>query len=319
MKNEEVTTTMTAEQAYQFAKDIIKGPFPEGEHVIAKVPEVAIYYAHAFVKGRWPECEQAMLEQANPKTIWYYIEYVMKEPWPEAEEILATTMEKPHWAGHEGSFAYHYAYQILKQRWPEGENRIRKSVDSTIAYAKNVIKGRWPEAESFLLSVGPWSVFDYIKALMPRYELGDWPEAEEVILTSPLVTAHFSLRIINNWWFYNCWECVCSTPISNDTNWWCCERCSTVLKFERSHEEVIITDAVAAASYAKRLGRRWPEAEPIILTDPKAASKYACHVLRGEWPEFEATFDQYEQEIRHWDCPPLWYLNYYQVANGCEW
>lgn len=304
---------MTAEQAYQFATDIIKGPFPEGEHVIAKVPEVAKNYAYAVVKGRWPKCEQAMLGQANPKTIWYYIKNSVKEPWPEAEEILATTMEKPHWAGHRGSFAYHYAYEILERRWPEGENRIMKSVDSTIAYAENVIKDRWPEAEPFLLNAGPSVVFDYIKAVMPRYKLGDWPEAEEVILTSPLVTVHFSLRIINNWW-----DCRCSTPISNDTNWWDCEICLRN-GFERWHEEVIITDAFAAASYAKLLGRRWPEAEPLILTDPKAASEYAVHVLREEWPEFEATFDQYEQEICYWDCPPSWYLSYYRISTGREW
>ena len=34
---------------------------------------------------------------------------------------------------------------------------------------------------------------------------------------------------------------------------------------------------------------RWPEAEPIIMKDPKCACWYACFVIKGRWPEAEPT------------------------------
>ena len=48
------------EDAYKYAKDIIKGRWPEAEKYIMKVPEDAYKYAKDIIKGRFPEGEEAI-------------------------------------------------------------------------------------------------------------------------------------------------------------------------------------------------------------------------------------------------------------------
>jgi hypothetical protein len=289
---------MTAEQAYAFAEDIIKGPFPEGEHVIASVPEVAVNYARFILERRWPECEEAILEEANIETIWSYLRWVIKAPWPEAEEIIKSTKETTDaWQprAYDVSYACKYANYYLEGRWPEAEEGIMKSTGwSIVWYAKNLVEGRWLEAEPFLLKCGPWAVYNYIEQIFvtdtTRYKAGDWPEGEEVIITSPMVTAHFAGRILHSHWDW------VENRIS--PNPW--------------RKDVITSDAKAASRYARwSPRRRWPEAEAIILTDPEAASEYALECIGDEWPEFEAIYGVlvYEEAKRDW-CYPSWWAAY---------
>ena len=46
--------------AYQYAFDVIRGRFPEGEAAIAKDPDWAYKYARGVIGGRWPEGEAAI-------------------------------------------------------------------------------------------------------------------------------------------------------------------------------------------------------------------------------------------------------------------
>jgi hypothetical protein len=43
--------------AYWYARDVIKGRWPEAEPVIRSDPEWAYRYALNVIKGRWPEAE----------------------------------------------------------------------------------------------------------------------------------------------------------------------------------------------------------------------------------------------------------------------
>ena len=64
----------------------------------------------------------------------------------------------------------------------------------------------------------------------------------------------------------------------------------TVLKSRWPEAEpVIATDPSAAINYVMAVldYQRWPEAEPVIATDPSAAMKYAERVLKRRWPEAE--------------------------------
>ena len=45
------------ESAYKYAKDVLKGRFPEAEPFIAKDPEYAYLYAKDVLKGRFTEAE----------------------------------------------------------------------------------------------------------------------------------------------------------------------------------------------------------------------------------------------------------------------
>lgn len=87
----------TAKDAYHYARDVIKGRFPEREAMIATNPHWAYRYAYYAIDGRFPE----------------------------GEAIIAT---EPHWA-------YQYSYNIIKSRWLEGELQILFS-EYAIKYAE---------------------------------------------------------------------------------------------------------------------------------------------------------------------------------------
>jgi len=53
-------------------------------------------------------------------------------------------------------------------------------------------------------------------------------------------------------------------------------------------EPIIMTDPYYIYRYAcDVIKHRWPEAEPIILTDPVYSTSYSCYVVKGRWPEAE--------------------------------
>ena len=100
--------------AFNYAKNVIKGRFPEGEKAIASDPKYAYRYANSVLKGRWPE----------------------------AEKVIASA---PWWA-------YNYAKNVIRGRWPEAEKEIASDPGSLFFYAKNVIRGRWFEMEERLVT-----------------------------------------------------------------------------------------------------------------------------------------------------------------------
>lgn len=51
--------------AYLYAKDIIKGRWPEAESFISSDPHVAYLYAKDIIKGRWPEAENYILADST--------------------------------------------------------------------------------------------------------------------------------------------------------------------------------------------------------------------------------------------------------------
>ena len=75
-----------SELAYNYARNIIKGRFPEGEAAIAKHPVYAYEYARDIIKGRWPEGEAVIAEE--PNWAFYYARHVIRGRFPEAEPGL---------------------------------------------------------------------------------------------------------------------------------------------------------------------------------------------------------------------------------------
>jgi hypothetical protein len=64
--------------AYWYAKDVIKGRWPEGEATIIKNPHWAYNYTRDVIKGRWPEAEEAIAKSEYKD--WYH------EKFPEAKD-----------------------------------------------------------------------------------------------------------------------------------------------------------------------------------------------------------------------------------------
>ncbi len=127
------------EVAYEYARDIIKGRWPEAEPTISSDPWAASMYATNVIKGRWPEAEPTIM--TDPGVAQLYAINVIKGRWPEAEP----TISSDPWA------ASIYAINVIKGRWPEAEPTISSDPQNALTYAVYVIKGRWPEAEPIIM------------------------------------------------------------------------------------------------------------------------------------------------------------------------
>jgi hypothetical protein len=110
------------------------------EGVITDIAE----YASNVMGGKWPEAEEALLEEGTDQYNIEYAEEGIKGQWPALESMLLR-------AGSPFPLV-EYATRVLKRRWPEAEPMILKNGDpeDLTDYAVSVIKGRWPEAEQII-------------------------------------------------------------------------------------------------------------------------------------------------------------------------
>ena len=161
--------------AYEYARDVIKGRWPEVEPYIMKDTTLSLRYARDIIGGRWPEAEPYIIYD-RWAAAWYAIG-VIKGRWPEAEPYI---MENP------GS-ALVYVRDVIKGRWPKAEPYIMEDPSAAAAYAKDVIKGRWREAEPHIMKdplAAPWYAKNVIK--------GRWLEAEPHIMKDPWAAAQYA-------------------------------------------------------------------------------------------------------------------------------
>lgn len=165
---------------------------PELENVIKDSAEYAYYYAKNVIKGRWPEAEDTIAKAKDEWTIRYVLDSY-KAPWLPAEEAVKNMHS---YYGHK--WAYAYSRYILKSRWVEVEDLvILKQLDTAFLYARDIVQGRWLELEALLLK-------DYWPGDLIRIKLissyakdvikARWPEAEGVIselLESPQIAEDY--------------------------------------------------------------------------------------------------------------------------------
>ena len=193
MTIEEITTN--SQNAYNYAKDILKGPFPEGEKAIATNAHYSYYYAKDILKGPFPEGEKAIA--TNSQNAYYYAKNILKGPFPEGEKAIATSPD----------YAYNYAKDILKGPFPEGEkaiatyaekaflyafdffkgkdvpdiilNKIPQDPKYAYLYAENILKERFLEGEKAIATSSHYSYYYAVNVLEGRF-----PEGEKEIATS---------------------------------------------------------------------------------------------------------------------------------------
>ena len=121
--------------AYHYARDVIKGRWPEGEPAIATHPGYVYLYAKDVIRGRWPEAEAAIA--TNPKLAYHYAKDVIGGRWPEAE---ATIAKIPVWAGM-------YAIDVIGGRWPEVEAAIATEPSNPFIDLSKSYIDAFPEAK----------------------------------------------------------------------------------------------------------------------------------------------------------------------------
>ncbi len=89
-----------------------------------KSPRTAFNYARDVIKGRWPEAEDIISK--DPPHAFLYATYIIGKRWLKGEKAISEN----------SSWAYLYAHNIIKSRWPKGEKAISRDPVDKHKYEK---------------------------------------------------------------------------------------------------------------------------------------------------------------------------------------
>jgi lambda repressor-like predicted transcriptional regulator len=190
----------SAEASYIYAGNVLKGPFLKGEDAMSKDTRYAYGYAVNCLKGRFLKGERAIAADTN-LAFSYFME-IMKKRWPEGELAIFRNEE----------FKRHYL-KFLKEHDPRGWAKINVAAAAVLTpkpkeevlkngssvrislYARDVLKGPWPEAED-KISKGAQASYIYSRDVLKR----TFPKGEDAIATdSSLSFLYFKNMIKKRW------------------------------------------------------------------------------------------------------------------------
>ena len=123
---------MTPEEAFNYARDVIKGRWPEGEPIIMQEPKSAYWlyqYARGVIKGRWPEAEPIIMQ--DPEWAYWYALHVIHDRWPEAEPTI------------KGSERWGWYQEYVMEPWRRKQEIIKRGEE----YQKRT--GKLPDEDMF--------------------------------------------------------------------------------------------------------------------------------------------------------------------------
>lgn len=139
-----------AQKAYEYARKVLKAPWPRGERVILKSAHYSYLYARHVLNSRWPKAEKRIAKSCE--YAYLYAKYVIKGRFPEAEKNKSNTGFNRYY--YREQFIYLYAKYILKTRWESMEDKMIKkdgefyNTETLVNYAVNVMKHRWKRIET---------------------------------------------------------------------------------------------------------------------------------------------------------------------------
>lgn len=295
----EILDTQNANAAYWYARDAIRGRWPEAEEIIKTNPTAAFYYAIKVIDHRWLEAEEIISRDpyvweeykdkfdihesiVNEAEGFHDVDefgdlgnIIIKLPSRDKEierEILE--LDSPGQA----TYAFFYANQF-HFRWPEAEKFIINDPWTAYKYAKHVLKGRWPEAENSIKRE-PYAAYWYARDVIKNR----WPEAEEIIKTDA-----------TTWWRY-LRHFETKKPKGS------------VKESKGMHDEDVFGDIIDDIKKLAGTGKRDSELEKEILDsgDPWHAHYYAHWVIKGRWPEAEEIL---KKNAGWWSYYKYYYLN----------
>ena len=267
--------------AIEYAINVVKGKWPEGETAISQSSYSAFKYVSEIIKGRWPMGESAISQDS--RYAYLYAKDILKKRWPEGEPAISK----------DSHYASLYATEILEERWPEGEPAISRNPEDAYEYALEFIHGRWPEAEDALLSDLEIGVAYCVNIAEERIK-----KFEDFLLKLPKDTedlksqiAYYTHNVIKGRW-PEAEDRMFSHDKIRDGFIYCLELVGGRVK---AYEEMLLNApadsrdlTIAIRSYALKIIKgRWPEAERRILKDKLPGSGYAELVLKSRWKEYE--------------------------------
>jgi len=150
---------------------------------ILNSPKTAFKFAERIIKGKWPEAESIIAQDAEASH--NYAEYILNGRFKQGEPAIITD---PHWSSW-------YASGILRQRWPEAEPNILKDPRVAVRYACDTIKDRWPEAEPYIAKDAVQAFNYYTRVYKPVMGPGRWYEAEPALKADHEMWLRYTYRI----------------------------------------------------------------------------------------------------------------------------
>ena len=267
-------------------------PWPPGEKAIADSAQWAFEYAKNVIKGRWPPGEKKMVAEAQAGNNWVLSNYIraVKERVPEAESFMIM---------HDTEII-NYAKNAIKDRWLEGEkamlSRFNPSAGeyqtrSVIDYASEIVGGRWPELEQAIkdhvekMSSGIAKFANaYVSRLHNEFPEG-WSIAEEAVRNDPDEAYNYASNKGER--FLEGEKAIKSHPLI------AAAYASEIIKGRWPEAEgTIANDPEAAYFYARMVVKgEWPAGESALAKTPRTSYLYATYVRkRGRWPEGEKIF-----------------------------
>lgn len=212
------------------------------------------------------ESKQFMDSSDNPisleKMTYFRKEHpVLKKLFQRFEEKMLSEMKY-------ASGIFRYIDRYIRERWPTAEPKMIENAtfQDLVSYAEKYIKEPWQEFEELVLEYPSTirlgkrfdinEVFRYGISIKKR----NWPAIERIALRYPEWSRLYAAFMVDGRW--------------------------------PAGEPVIFSDPYSALEYVtdRRINpdeERIPEAEDIIITNPKTAYDYAVEFLEDRWPEGE--------------------------------
>jgi lambda repressor-like predicted transcriptional regulator len=105
--------------AYLYAERVLRGPFPEGEWIIARLAHSSLLYAKNVLKGQFEAGEPEIAKGSYDS--FDYAANVLHGPFPLGEGTLAQSL----WGAR-------YAELVLKRPWPAVEKCLFESANGVV-------------------------------------------------------------------------------------------------------------------------------------------------------------------------------------------
>ena len=175
--------------AYRYAAYVVKGPWPEGEAVIAKKASTAFHYANSVLHARWIPGEAVIAN--DPDYAWRYAIDIVWRRWPLGEPAILTDPD-----------AIDLYTKMLRRLDPEGyaefqlehgdwtPNKVEEDGFSSALREPDRPETPRPPTEQELAD--PAYAFEYA---MDEVQ-GPFPDGEAIIATSPMWSYYYAKDVL---------------------------------------------------------------------------------------------------------------------------
>ena len=165
LKKREKYIVTSAKYAYQYARDVLKGPFPAAEAIIAKDAYYAYEYAQGVLKGPFPAGEEAIAKKTE--YAYEYTKNILKGPFPLGEEAIASDKISTKFSYLDQTYGY--------------EDDIGNSVSWKVKDIIDHVKDIKPELIKVELFKG------FLEYVEKTYDTDDWLRVKNADLKYPII------------------------------------------------------------------------------------------------------------------------------------